>query len=148
MKEENKKNRKTIFVVTVAIICLVVFFWQARRIEKISSELATCKVMAENCEKWSDDYEVPKGQDEQKSLENSVPVSVEEPTLKIEKCKTQAKIYADGIAKKDYLEAFQKAMDAGDTETAQVYLEFSYGPEHPADYDNNYSSEYIRCLDN
>lgn len=66
--------------------------------------------------------------------------------VKIEKCKTQAKNYADKIAKRDYLLAFEKAQAEGDTETAQFYLQLSFKPEHPANYDSNYNGEYIKCL--
>ncbi len=71
-----------------------------------------------------------------------------DPAIKIEKCKTQAKNYADGVARRDYLLAFEKAQEAGDTQTAQFYYELSRKPEHPANYDSNYNSEYIKCLDN
>lgn len=77
-----------------------------------------------------------------------VQATQQDPTIKIEKCKTQAKNYADSVAKRGYLQAFEKAQAAGDTQTAQMYLEFSFKPEHPADYNNNYNSEYIKCLDN
>ena len=69
-------------------------------------------------------------------------------TIKIEKCKTQAKDYADKIATRDYLLAFEKASDEGDMESAMFYFDLSRKPEHPADYDSNYNSEYIKCLDN
>lgn len=66
--------------------------------------------------------------------------------LKIEVCKTEAKSYADGLAKAGYLKAFEEANARGDYETAKYYLQFSYGPDHPADYDSNYNSKYISCL--
>lgn len=69
-------------------------------------------------------------------------------TLQIELCKTEAKDYADKIAKADYLKAFEDAMRRGDTESAKVYLNASFKPEHPADYDSNYNSVYIKCLKN
>lgn len=72
----------------------------------------------------------------------------QDPIIKIEKCKTQAKDYADKIATRDYLLAFEKAQAAGDAQTAQIYMEASFKPEHPANYDSNYNSEYIKCLDN
>lgn len=67
-------------------------------------------------------------------------------TLKIELCKTKAKSYADGLAERSYLEAYEEALNKGDNETAQVYLNLSFGSEHPANYDSNYNSEYIKCL--
>lgn len=70
-----------------------------------------------------------------------------DPAIKIEKCKAQAKYSADQKAKSDYLAAMIKAQEAGDSETAQFYFNASIKPEHPADYDRNYQSEYISCLD-
>ena len=78
-------------------------------------------------------------------LQKIAPAPVD-PTIKLETCKTQAKNYADKIAKRVYLLAVEKAIAEGDTKTAQIYLEASYKPEHPADYDSNYSAEYINCL--
>ncbi len=69
-------------------------------------------------------------------------------TLTIEVCKTQAKDYADKIARAGYLTAAQKALDEGSTESYQMYFNFSLKPEHPADYDSNYNSVYIKCLNN
>ena len=68
--------------------------------------------------------------------------------IKIELCKTEAKDYADKIAKRAYLLASEKAQKAGDTATSIAYLEMSYEPKHPADYDSNYNSKYITCLKN
>lgn len=73
---------------------------------------------------------------------------VVDPQIKIEKCRAEAKDYADGLAKKAYLSAYQTAMDNGNTETALYLLNLSAKPEHPADYDGNYDSAYLRCLDN
>ena len=70
-----------------------------------------------------------------------------DPSVKIEKCKATAKYAADRKAKNDYLQAFEDAQKRGDTETAQVYLEDSFEPKHPADYDSNYQAAYINCLD-
>ncbi|MFA6526300.1 MAG: hypothetical protein WCT26_02700 [Candidatus Buchananbacteria bacterium] len=66
--------------------------------------------------------------------------------VKIELCQTEAKSYADKLAKEMYLKAYNDALAKGDTATAQAYLNFSFKPEHPADYDNNYSSVYTKCL--
>lgn len=71
-----------------------------------------------------------------------------DPAIKIEICNAQAKNYADNIAKRDYLLAFEKAQAAGQTEAAKIYFQFSLKPGHPADYDNNYQSEYMKCLGN
>lgn len=70
------------------------------------------------------------------SQSNSVQVS---DTLKIEICKTEAKDYADKVAKASYLEAYQIASKYGGTYTE---------PEHPVNYNSNYNSEYIKCLKN
>ncbi len=69
-----------------------------------------------------------------------------DPTIQIEICRTQAKDYADKVAKRVYLLAFEEAQAAGDTKSARAYLEMSFKPEHPADYDSNYNLEYIKCL--
>lgn len=73
---------------------------------------------------------------------------VVDPAIKIEKCRTQAKDYADNLAKQAYLSAYQTAMDNGNTETAIYLLNLSAKPEHPADYDGNYDFAYLKCLDN
>ena len=70
-----------------------------------------------------------------------------DPIIKIEKCKAQAKYYADQKAKSDYLSAMIRAQEEGDSETAMFYFEASIKPEHPHDYDFNYQIEYISCLD-
>ena len=79
------------------------------------------------------------------ATESTAPAVVDS-VVKLEICRTQAKDYADKIAKRDYLLAFEKASNAGDEKTAQAYLEMSFKPEHPANYDSNYNSEYIKCL--
>ena len=84
----------------------------------------------------------------QRAQSNGIENSQQNQIVKIEKCKTNAKNYADDIARKSYLQAFEKELAAGNTKAAQMYLEFSYKPEHPADYDGNYNFEYIKCLDN
>jgi|GEM_PF-6654290 len=71
-----------------------------------------------------------------------------DPAIKIEKCRTQAKDYADNLAKQAYLSAYQTAMDNGNAETAIYLLNLSAKPEHPADYEGNYDSAYLKCLDN
>ena len=85
---------------------------------------------------------------EDNSKQSQVQATQQDPTIKIERCKTQAKDYADKIAKRGYLLAAERASEAGDWETWKIYMNFSYGPSHPADYDSNYNSEYIKCLDN
>ncbi len=87
-------------------------------------------------------------EEERNQLLPQVQITQQDPIIKIEKCKTQAKDYADKIATRDYLLAFEKAQAAGDTQTAQFYMEASFKPEHPGNYDSNYNSEYIKCLDN
>lgn len=66
--------------------------------------------------------------------------------IEIEKCKALAKDYADKIAVKLYLEAYEKSVAQGDMETAQVYLEASWEPKHPANYNSIYQEKYIECL--
>jgi hypothetical protein len=78
----------------------------------------------------------------------TTPVVSVDPVIKIEKCKAQAKFSADKQAKSEYLAAMVRAQDSGDSKTAQFYLDASIKPEHPADYDANYQSEYLSCLDN
>lgn len=88
-------------------------------------------------------------QEQVDSLNNKKTVNASnDPQIKIEKCKAQAKDYADKIAVRLYLQAFEKAQAQGDTASAQMYLQFSEVPEHPADYDSNYQGEYIKCLSN
>lgn len=70
----------------------------------------------------------------------------EDPQIKMELCQTQAKIFADRIARRVYLQASEDAMAKGDEATSVEYMKLSYGPAHPADYDENYGKEYIKCL--
>lgn len=74
--------------------------------------------------------------------------NTEDPQIKIERCKAQAKMYADNSSKNEYLYASQEYAKKGYTEEAALMLEASLKPEHPANYDNNYGSAYVKCLNN
>ncbi len=45
------------------------------------------------------------------------------------------------------MRAFRRAMDEGKTQSAQIYLEASYEPERPYDWNSNYQEAYTSCLD-
>ena len=84
------------------------------------------------------------------SITQQVPPAkpTQDPSIKIELCKTQARAFADNEARQVYLKASDDATARGDSTLAAQYLVWASEPSHPANYDINYQSKYIDCLNN
>jgi len=121
---------------------------QTERVDKEKQAQELIKLQQEALEKAKQEIESLK-KEQAKEVPTKTNYSSQtkiDPSIKIEKCKTEATFLADQEAKGEYLQASQDATTRGDSESAYMFLQAIANSTHPADWDSNYQLNYIECL--